>query len=41
MATLTLTLTGIPAGEYVADTTLRDLVSGKKGTMSLPFVIKQ
>ncbi len=41
MATLTLTLNGIPAGEYIADTTLRDQVSGKAGTMSLPFVIKQ
>jgi opacity protein-like surface antigen len=40
MATLTLTLTGIPAGEYIADATLRDVVTGKKGTMSLPFVIK-
>ncbi len=41
MTTLTLTLTGIPAGEYIADTTLRDQVSGKQGTMSLPFVIKE
>jgi hypothetical protein len=41
MATLTLTLTGIHPGEYTADTTLRDQVSGKKGTMSLPFVVKQ
>jgi hypothetical protein len=41
MTTLTLTLNGIRPGEYVADTTLRDLVTGKKGTMSLPFVIKK
>ena len=41
MATLTLTLNGIHPGEYVADTTLRDVVTGKKGTMSLPFVIKE
>ncbi len=41
MSTLTLTLNGIPAGEYIADTTLRDQVSGKQGTMSLPFVIKE
>ena len=41
MTTLTLTLTGIPPGEYIADTTLRDQVSGKTGTMSLPFVIKE
>jgi hypothetical protein len=41
MTSLTLTLTGIPAGEYIADTTFRDQVSGKQGTMSLPFVIKE
>ncbi len=41
IATITLTLTGIPAGEYVADTTFRDQVTGKTGTMSLPFVIKE
>ena len=41
MTTLTLTLNGIPAGEYIADTTLRDQVTGKSGTMSLPFVIKE
>lgn len=41
MTTLTLTLTGIDPGEYIADTTLRDLVTGKHGTMSLPFIIKQ
>ena len=40
MTSLTLTLTGIPAGEYIADTTFCDQVSGKQGTMSLPFVIK-
>lgn len=41
MTTITLTLNGIPAGEYIADTTFRDQVTGKKGTMSLPFVIKE
>lgn len=41
MATVTLTLSGIPVSEYVADITLRDQVSGKKGTMSLPFVIRE
>ncbi len=41
MATLKLTLTGIPAGEYIAETTLRDRVTGKAATMSLPFVIKE
>ena len=40
IATLTLTLTGIRPGEYIADTTLRDQVTGKKGKMSLPFVIQ-
>jgi hypothetical protein len=41
MATLTLTLNGIHPGEYIADATLRDQVTGNKGTMSLPFVIKE
>jgi len=36
----TYTLTDIPAGEYVIDTILHDTVTGKSGTMSLPFVIK-
>lgn len=40
MARFTYTLTGIPPGEYVIDTTLRDIVSGKSGTFSLPFVIR-
>ena len=40
IATLTLTLNGIHPGEYIADTTFRDQVTGKTGTMSLPFVIK-
>jgi hypothetical protein len=37
---LTITLADIPAGEYMADFTVRDAVSGKSGTFSLPFVIK-
>jgi hypothetical protein len=37
---LTITLTDIPAGEYLADFTVHDAVSGKSGTFSLPFVIK-
>ena len=41
MTRLTLTLNGIHPGDYIADTTIRDLVSGKQGTMSLPFVIKE
>jgi hypothetical protein len=40
MAHFTYTFTGIPAGEYVVETTLRDAVSGKSGTFSLPFVIR-
>ena len=41
MTTLTLTLTGIRPGDYIADATLRDQVTGKQGTLSLPFVIKE
>ena len=40
MATFTYTLTGIPKGEYVLETTLRDAVTGKSGTLALPFVIR-
>ena len=40
MATFTYTLTGIPAGEYVVETTLRDIVTGKSGTLALPFTIR-
>ena len=39
MVHFTYTFNGIPAGEYVVDTTLRDNVSGKSGTFSLPFTI--
>lgn len=39
MTRFTYTLTGIPPGEYIAETTLRDLVTGKSGTFALPFVI--
>lgn len=39
-ARLTYTLSGIPAGEYVIDTTMHDAVSGKSGTFSLPFVVE-
>jgi hypothetical protein len=37
---LTIALTNIPTGEYMADFMVRDAVSGKSGTFSLPFVIK-
>jgi len=40
MANLTYTFSGIPRGDYVAETTLRDKVSGKSGTFSLPFTIR-
>jgi len=40
MAHFTYTFTGIPAGEYVVETTLRDAATGKNGTFSLPFVIR-
>jgi hypothetical protein len=40
MATFTYTFSGIPAGEYVLDTIVRDKVSGKSGTFSLPFVVR-
>jgi hypothetical protein len=40
MARFTYTLTGIASGEYSAETTLRDAVSGKSGMFALPFVIK-
>ena len=39
MVFFTYTFSGIPAGEYVVDTTLRDQVSGKSGTFSLPFTV--
>ncbi len=40
MTHMTLTFTGIPAGEYVAETTMRDKVSGKRGTFALPFTVR-
>lgn len=40
MARVTYTFTGIRSGEYAAETTLRDNVTGKHGTFSLPFVIR-
>jgi hypothetical protein len=40
MCNFTYTLTGLPAGEYTVETTLRDRVSGKKGSFTLPFTIK-
>ena len=40
MATFTYTLTGLPAGEYVIETTLRDVITGKSGILALPIVIR-
>jgi hypothetical protein len=40
MATFTYTLSGIPAGEYTIETTLRDAVTGKSGSVTLPFIIR-
>jgi hypothetical protein len=40
MAHLTYSLSGLPPGNYVVDTTLRDAVTGKSGVFSLPFVIQ-
>lgn len=40
MTRFTFTLSGLPAGEYLLETTLRDAVSSKSGSFSLPFTIK-
>jgi hypothetical protein len=40
MARFTYTFTGIPAGEYVVETVLRDKVSGKEGTFALPITVR-
>jgi hypothetical protein len=40
MTRFTFTLTGLPAGNYTLETTLRDGVSSKSGSFTLPFVIK-
>jgi hypothetical protein len=40
MANFTYRFSDIPAGEYIADTTLRDRVTGKSVTSSLPFVVR-
>jgi hypothetical protein len=38
--TFTYTFNGIPKGEYAVDTKLRDAVTGKAVTFSLPFVVR-
>jgi hypothetical protein len=40
MVNFTYTLRGISPGEYVVETTLRDQVTGKKGSFTLPFTIR-
>ena len=40
MARFTYTFTGISAGEYAVETVLRDKVSGKSGTFTLPITVR-
>jgi hypothetical protein len=40
MVNFTYTLSGLPKGEYLLETTLRDQVSGKQGSFALPFTIR-
>lgn len=40
MTTFSYTFTGIPRGEYVLETLVRDVVTGKTGTFTLPFVVR-
>jgi hypothetical protein len=40
MVNFTYTLSGIPKGNYLLETTLRDQVTGKSGSTTLPFVIQ-
>ena len=40
LTTLTYTFRDIPKGEYLVDTNLRDAVTGKAVTFSLPFVVR-
>jgi Putative bacterial sensory transduction regulator len=40
MAHIGYTFTGIPVGEYVVETTMRDKVSGKTGAFALPFTVR-
>jgi hypothetical protein len=40
MLNLTYSVSGAPAGDYVAVTHLRDKVTGKDGSCSLPFTIR-
>ncbi len=40
MAQLTYSFDGIPAGEYIVESIMRDKVSGKTGNFSLPFIVR-
>jgi hypothetical protein len=40
MARLSFTFAGLPQGTYALETTMRDTVSSKSGTFSLPFAVK-
>jgi hypothetical protein len=40
MVNFNYTLSGIPKGEYTVETTLRDQVTGKSGSFTLPFTIR-
>lgn len=40
MAQLTYSFTDIPAGEYIVESIMRDKVSGKSGSFSLPLVVR-
>lgn len=40
MAQLTYSFTDIPAGEYIVESIMRDKVSGKTGSFSLPFIVR-
>lgn len=40
MAQLTYSFTGIPVGEYVVESIMRDKVSGKTASFSLPLVVR-
>ena len=40
MVNFTYTLSGITPGDYLLETTLRDQVTGKKGSFTLPFSVR-
>jgi hypothetical protein len=40
MVNFTYTLSGIMPGDYLLETTLRDQVTGKKGSFTLPFSVR-